>query len=349
MSWLLVTLDFPPASLGGIASWASDLALALHAAGEQVTVMARAARGADDRALPYPVIRVPGRSWARWGGVWTALAGAGRVLSGGDELRVLFATWPLATLLGPMARRAGARVGIACHGSDLTRLAAPTAALKRALGSADVLLPVSEFLSSELARLGACTPVRVLPMPLPVDVPPAPRAPSLLCVARLTPNKGVDRAVRLAARLGLPIDVVGDGPEREDLVKRLDHHGLRWRGALSRAEIARIPAAAAVLLPRRSTDGLGAEGLGLVLLEAAARGLPAIGCHTGGVPEAVGPGLVLIDPDDPGQADLAAARALLADPSAGERARAWARIHHGPEACLRVLNEALPPSRSPAR
>lgn len=339
---MLVTLDFPPASLGGIASWASDLAQAMHAAGERVTVMARAASGADDRALPYPVVRVPGRSWARWGGLWTALAGAAPVLRGGAGLRVIFATWPLATLLGPLARRAGARVGIAFHGSDLTRLRPPDAGFARALASAHALLPVSGFLASELARLGVVAPARVLPMPLSLDLPVAPAGPGLLCVARLTPNKGVDRAVRLAARLGLPIDVVGDGPAREDLARQLDYPGLRWRGALSRAQIAQIPASALVLLPRPSPDGLGAEGLGLVLLEAAARGLPTIGCRTGGVPEAVGPGLLLSDPDDPGEADLAAARALLADPSAGARARAWVRSAHGPEACLGALREALP-------
>ena len=55
-------------------------------------------------------------------------------------------------------------------------------------------------------------------------------------------------------------------------------------------------ARAVLLLPEVDTDGMGAEGLGLCLLEAANVGTPAIGCRVGGVPEAVGPGL-LIDPE----------------------------------------------------
>ena len=63
---------------------------------------------------------------------------------------------------------------------------------------------------------------------------------------------------------------------------------------------------------------------------------------TGGVPEAVGEGLLIRCPDDPDEADLTAVRALLSDPGAGARARAWARLHHGPEACLSALDAALP-------
>ena len=43
MSWWIVTQDYPPASTGGVASWASDLAAALHAYGESVRILARAA------------------------------------------------------------------------------------------------------------------------------------------------------------------------------------------------------------------------------------------------------------------------------------------------------------------
>jgi glycosyltransferase involved in cell wall biosynthesis len=53
------------------------------------------------------------------------------------------------------------------------------------------------------------------------------------------------------------------------------------------------------LLPRTYPDGTGAEGLGLVLLEARAMSVEVVGCRCGGVPEAIGPsGLLLDDPDD---------------------------------------------------
>ncbi len=350
MSWLLVTLDFPPRFTGGIASWAADLAGALQAAGEPVTVIAAGPpEPAHDAALPYPVIRARGRSWARWGGLWVALAGALPALRAGSSLRVVFATWPLAIELSKLVNLLDGRWGVAFHGSDLTRLERAPPALQRLGRQAHALLPVSGFLASELARLGLDRPARVLPMPLCLDLPAQRPGSGLLCVARLTPLKGVERAARLAIRLGVPLELVGDGPEEGRLRSALAGQDVRWHGRLPREEIAKIPAAAAVLLPRAEADGRGAEGLGLTLVEAALRGLPAIGCATGGVPEALGPGLLISDPDDPRPEDLAAARALLADPEAGVRARAWARAQHGPARALDALREALEPSVSRAR
>ena len=339
-----MTLDFPPVYTGGIASWAEDLAQALHARGEAVTVLARATpdSAAEDQARPYPVRRMPGRSWARRQGLWALLSGISRLRSP-NTLRVLFATWPLATLLGPAAAAAGASVGVAFHGSDLTRLATPNPSFARVIGAAGALLPVSAFLAGELERLGApMERVTVLPMPLPMPEVRSAPGDALLTVARLTPLKGVERAILLARRLGRPLVVVGEGPEEARLRAAAEGTDTTFLGRLSRADIQRIPAAAALLLPRADADGSGAEGLGLTLIEAAARGLPTIGCDTGGVAEAVGEGLLIRCPDDPDEADLAAVRALLSDPSAGARARAWARLHHGPEACLSALDAALP-------
>jgi phosphatidylinositol alpha-1,6-mannosyltransferase len=158
----------------------------------------------------------------------------------------------------------------------------------------------------------------------------------LVCVARLTSLKGVERAIRLARRLGERLVVVGDGPARAALEREAIGADVVFRGMLPRPDAlaALSEARAAVLLPRPEPSGRGAEGLGLVLLEAAARGVPAIGSATGGVPEAVGPGLVLEDADQPG---LDAVLALLSDRQAGARARDWVRRAHGPAAFLAAL------------
>lgn len=340
MSWLLVTQDYPPGFTGGIASWAEDLAGALHRAGETVEVLARATGETQDhdRASPWPVRRVEGRSWGRWQGLWAALAGVSRV---GAGTTVLFSTWPLAALLGPVARRRGARVAIAFHGSDLTRLATPTLGFRTALRSAHALLPVSAFLAGELRRLGYPDST-VLPMPIDLGAAPrrAPPGAGLVCIARLTPLKGVDRAIRLASMLDEPLTVIGDGPQLSAL--RRSAPDVIWTGGLGRDELRTIAgrSRALILLPRADTDGTGAEGLGLVLLEAAALGLPVIGCRTGGVPEAVGPGLILEIPDDPA-GELAKIQSFLADPEAGARARQWVEASHGAARCLEVLRAAL--------
>lgn len=339
--YLLVTLDFPPGFDGGIASWTMDLALALQGAGRPVAVLARRTGDtrAHDAALPFPVHRMPGRSWRRWQGLWAALGGALRL----DPDTVVVATsWRLLPQLLPLARRRGARTVCTFHGSDLTRADGSEPDLQRVLQHCDALLPVSQFLSRILHDYGAPPErVAVLPMPLAMPAEPDWSLPrhGLLLVARLTPLKGVDRAVRLAAAAGLPLTVIGEGPAAVQAVGP----GVRALGRLPRdrvlAEMDR--AAAIVLLPRADSDGSGAEGLGLCFLEGAARGAPGIGCRTGGVPEAVGPGLLLGDPDAPTPAELAAARALAVDAAARRRARDWVEAMHGPVQCLAALDAAL--------
>ena len=70
MNWLLITLDFPPGYIGGVAAWADDLARALVGRGHSVTVLAKATGGTreHDAALPFDVVRMRGRSWGRWQG-----------------------------------------------------------------------------------------------------------------------------------------------------------------------------------------------------------------------------------------------------------------------------------------
>ena len=323
----LLTLDFPPAFIGGISAWSVDMASALSSAGHDVEVFAK--RTGDthdfDGSLPFPVHRVFGRSWARWSGLWMRLA-IHRHLDSFDW--ILCATWPLATSLGNTPRLA-----IAFHGSELTMLDDAPSTLKRVTKQARALLPVSRFLALELKRLDcADTPATVLPMPLKLETCTViQQAQSLVCVARPSERKGIDRAIQIAQATGRNLDLIGPthGPE-----------GTTVHGQLTRDETMEIVSrsAAIVLTPRLTESGRGGEGLGLCLLEAAARGVPAIGCDTGGVSEAVGPGLVLSDPDHPDGDQI---NAWLSQADRGEQARAWVAAHHGPRRSIAVLEGAL--------
>jgi phosphatidylinositol alpha-1,6-mannosyltransferase len=129
--------------------------------------------------------------------------------------------------------------------------------------------------------------------------------------------KGIDTligAVALLARAGTPVHLthVGDGRYRAELERLADRLGVADRVTFAGA----LPAGVAV---RSSLDGADlfvmpsrTEGMPRAMIEAMARGLPAIATDVGGISELVGPDF-LVPPDD--EPRLAAAiGALLADP-----------------------------------
>ncbi len=329
MTWHLVTTDFPPQD-GGLATWAAGAARALHDAGEPVLVHARRV---DPAAWPFPAVAMWGRSWARWGPWWAAASVLPR-LRAGD--RILAATWPLATRLVGAAAGLDVPVFVAYHGSDLTR--PPLVGGLDRVRARAIHVPVSDYLGG---LLGA--PYTVLPCPIdPVE--PVPRGEKLLVVARLGPLKGVDRALRLAKRLGRPITIVGEGPARESLealaydlrvdatfTGSLPRDAIPWAGTwalalLSRSEPPAGASAGVTTAPPLETSswstppgGPGQEGLGLVLLEAAARGIPSIGTRVGGIPEAASVVLDDLDGPVPALPDADALRAALVARHGGVR------------------------------
>ena len=120
--------------------------------------------------------------------------------------QILCATWPLAVRLPPVPR-----LGVAVHGSEVTCLETAPPALTRLARTAHAWFPVSAFLASELDRLALpCRQVAVLPMPLETNAGAAPeRGDHLVCVARDTPRKGVDRAIQIAEATGRSIRLIG--------------------------------------------------------------------------------------------------------------------------------------------
>jgi len=133
----------------------------------------------------------------------------------------------------------------------------------------------------------------------------------ILSVGRLIPRKGFDALLAAFALLDqtqftdVQLVIVGDGPEYEQLdalaAREMVENSVHFITDASDEDLAALYAGAAVfaLTPRELPNDY--EGFGIVYLEAAARGVPAIGTRTGGVPEAVlheETGL-LVPPDDP--------------------------------------------------
>jgi colanic acid/amylovoran biosynthesis glycosyltransferase len=134
----------------------------------------------------------------------------------------------------------------------------------------------------------------------------------VLCVGRLVAGKGQALLIEALAQLPeLDVTFVGEGPERAQL-ERLAHalgvrERVRFAGAIGQDALPGLYERADLFcLPTL------AEGLGVVLLEAMAAGLPVVSTRVMGVPEVVDDGVtgLLVAP---GRADtLAAALARLA-------------------------------------
>ena len=214
-----------------------------------------------------------------------------------------FATDGLLAL--PLARALGVPLVTTLHGYDVSRSRAAMLAsgrwswmryalLRRRLQHEGALfLAVSEAVRRRALAQGF-PEERTLTHYLGVDLErfrPAPDAaePGLvLHVGRLVEKKGT--AVLIEAMAAVPaakLVVVGDGPERERL-ERLARGRATFLGALPPEGVAawmrRAWLLAAPSVTARDGDS---EGLPTVVVEAAASGVPVVGTHHSGIPEAV--------------------------------------------------------------
>jgi glycosyltransferase involved in cell wall biosynthesis len=345
LTWHVVTGDFPPVFTGGVAHWTDGVARALSSAGERVVLYARGTHGAGrlgevahDARSPLYIRRIRGHRWTLRQGALVARALEPEVAPGDV---VLGSTWPVVAGLVELCRKRHVRLGVGVQGSEITMLGGVTPAILHEIASVGRFLAVSRFLAQGCEERGI--PAEVIPLPVvPMECRPPP-GEGILTVSRLTPLKGVERVLRLGKALGWPVTVVGDGASRSELVELAERTGtdVRFTGRIRRAEVdehyrrARLFA----LLSRPDPIGRGAEGLGLAVLEAAAHGVPSVVTSTGGLPEAVGPGLVLPCPDDPVHSAECVLRWLDADQ--GTRAWEFLRSRHGPQKTVAELRRLL--------
>jgi len=143
----------------------------------------------------------------------------------------------------------------------------------------------------------------VLPPPVDTDFytpSEGPRDGPVVMVAALAPYKKVDRAIQACERLGVPLAVVGEGPERARL-ESLAGPSTRLLG--------RIDAEALRDLYRRAICFLqpGIEDFGIATVEALACGAPVVALGRGGVLDIVRDGEQGMLFDDPSVEGISAA------------------------------------------
>ena len=342
---LLVTNDFPP-KVGGIQNYLWELWRRLPPT--DFVVLTSPYKGASefDRAQPYRVVRTPEPVLLPS----PLMVRRVNALARAEEAKlvVLDPAVPLG-LVGPYL---DVPYAVALHGAEVSvpgRLPVSRQALAHVLGRATLLIAGGAYPANEARRAQAN-------LPRSVDVPPGvdssrfaplgvpgrvaarevfkltPEAPVVLSVSRLVPRKGMDVLIEAAARLRssgefprLEVVIAGKGRDRERLERLISKTSapVRLLGRVSDAELPDLYGAADifVLCCRGRWRGLEQEGFGIVLLEAAAAGLPCIAGDSGGASDAVADqltGLVVANPED--SAELAGALArLLRNP--GEAAR----------------------------
>jgi glycosyltransferase involved in cell wall biosynthesis len=133
------------------------------------------------------------------------------------------------------------------------------------------------------------------------------REPFYLMVGAFAPNKRVDQAILAFNRLGLPLRIVGSGPE-EARCRALAGPAVAFLGRLDDAAVADLyRRARAFVFP-------GVDDFGITPVEAQACGTPVIAFAAGGALETVTPetGILYQDPTPEGL--MEAVRQLEADP-----------------------------------
>jgi len=206
------------------------------------------------------------------------------------------------TPLAPLLRRSGSRVSLILYGIDAW---APLSWTERlALRFVDEVLAISPYTADCYRRAGFNREIGLLPCSLPFDWtkqdtrPPRFQPPyRVLSVSRLAePDryKGLDHTIQAVALLrssGLPIcyDIVGDGPDAARLRQIAEVAGIAgdvvFHGQVSREHLRRLYTDSDMFVLAS-----GAEGFGIVYLEALAHERAVIGADAGGVPFFIRPG-----------------------------------------------------------
>lgn len=349
---ILLTSSFLPGK-GGIETYLAKLCE--HVA-PRLAVLAPARRGdlSLPQDLPYPTHPLP-----RSGGMRAVPRAAEVAARSHDTRRVLFGTpWPL-LLRAPRLVDFGLSYAVIVHGAELVLPGALPfigARLARALSGADLVLPVSAYTREQARSLLERRHLRVPPMAVAragidldrfhpgvsteaararLGIPDGRRL--VLSVGRLVPRKGVGRLVGAMPRITRRVPdallvVAGRGPEEAKLKRRAAATGaeVMWLGEVPDVDLPALYAMASVyaLAVADRWGGLEAEGLGIVLLEAAACGTPVVTGRSGGTPEAVLDGETgfVVDAHNPDQlAD--ALVSLLEDSPRAQEMGAKGRAH----------------------
>jgi phosphatidylinositol alpha-1,6-mannosyltransferase len=363
---LLVTNDFPPKH-GGIQSYLYELWRRLPP--DETVVLTTAFPGAAsfDAAQGFRIERVRDRVLLPRRSVRDRIDRTAREI----EADVVFVDPMLPLGLVGRHLRSGPYVLVA-HGAEVTlpgRLPGPNLLARSVLRGAAAVVAAGHYPAAVAAAV-AGQPLRGVEIPPGVDPErfrvleraerdaarrrhglPADR-PLVLGLSRLVPRKGFDVLLEAVARLddSVVVAIGGAGRDRTRLQGLAARLGLAERafflGRIPDDALPEVYGSADVfaMLCRDRWAGLEAEGFGIVFLEAAACGVPAVAGRSGGAHEAVVDGSTgyVVEPRDV-VGVAAAIERLLADDARRAAMGAAARRRAAEELSYDRLVERLAP------
>lgn len=204
-------------------------------------------------------------------------------------------------------------------------LAAATFSFHKAIGvykrNIDALIFSSRFVQ-DLFRFKGWHGMQSAVIPYVVDLKGEDRHPAgdnakMVFAGRLHKTKGVEILIEAARRTGIPVEIIGEGPEREALLRQAGAMtNVQFLGALDYAATLRhMRQARAVIVP-----SVWWEPFGMVALEPQGLGTPVIASNTGGLANVIVHGQTgfLVPPNDV-EALAAAMRRLYDDPAEAAR------------------------------
>lgn len=310
---LIITMEFPP-QVGGIATYVSDLAMALPP--EDVVVLAPTDKNAQD-SYPFKVYRKKLLSkwfWPHW--LSTFFTVWNMIRKKKIELVIIHHILPMgyvAMLVKWLLRRPYL---IFSHGTDIA--AASRKPWKRIMvkkickHSAQIICNSESLKRRFLFRFPENQSKTTVVYPCPdqmffnhtlantdttiIDTLAINGRQTIISVARMVEGKGFPHLVNIMKRVADRVPtvawlIIGTGPKLPEIIAMVQKNSLqnivRFIGEIPHHELPAYFQASTIFTLLTHPDNGQEEGLGLVFLEAAASGLPCLAGKSGGVEEAV--------------------------------------------------------------